>query len=159
MKVKLSCGSTNCIMNLSSSILSSRIELSRSPTHSPDAYTCKSPFHQTSPQRVGQDLPCFITNNIDNTDNAESAQSLMMLRRALGKHRATFAGAARLIHERNICVVFTPSLARSLDIHVARLFVCWFRKIFNVETTIIKKEFCKFSKPKFVGGDDTAVWK
>lgn len=40
------------------------------------------------------------------------------------------------------------------------LFVCWFRKIFNVETTIIKKEFCKIFKAKiyFVAssvGDDT----
>lgn len=50
---------------------------------------------------------------------------------------------------------FTPSLARSLDIHVD-LFLCWFRKIFNVETTI-KKEFCKVFKAKihFVAGDDT----
>lgn len=59
-------------------------------------------------------------------------------------------GAVELVSERASGVgwvhcwwEFTPSL----DIHVELLLLCWFRKIFNVET-IIKTEFCKISKPK-----------
>lgn len=102
-----------------------------------------------------KDLPCFITQHraTDNTSNAPRAHKSDLMMLALVKHsRETLSAELRGSFMSAIFEVFTPSFACSL----ARLTFTWrclcvgFVKIFNVETTKLKKNFVKFSKPKLI---------